>query len=212
MMRPAARILPRWLSQQAGLMQLVAAELTVLVLALVWLAAGGTRHDVGAGRPWVAVSVTLAGIVTVTVITEVEARATERWAERRRLEELFGIGIDTGPATVPVGYVLAYQLTAGDMLLGNGAAPTVTVAAIPADRWDLNRALWKVRIDEQPWPRASRLEGGTRMTVWNEAYPALAQLAPVLQEFAAGRPDRLAVVEAILAARGARNVTAAVTS
>jgi hypothetical protein len=205
---------PRWRGRYVWWAQLLQGVFGLAVVWWVWRLAGGTLADFGDvrnPRPAIIAVVAFAGLTVASTAAELEARWTERRREQRRLSDLFGI--DTvSPSTIPDGYVLAYHLVDRWNPLAEVVMPTLTVAAIPADRWDINVALWRFVVEPCPWPRVSRLEGGVRLTILNESFGALVEAGPLMRELAAGRPDQVHVLERILMARGARDVTPARTT
>lgn len=171
-----------------------ALEFGVLALAcwVVWDLTGSA----------VATGVAFFGVLTTAVLVDLEARATERHAERRRLTDALGVDLDVPVQAFPDGHVLAYELHfAPGAELGDPDQPFILLGATPADRWDLVDAAWTFAVK-------GVAEGGGVMVVIDHAgFPALAQLGPLWRELAGGTIADLVTLEQRLVQIGARDVT-----
>lgn len=204
-----ARTFPVWRGRYVWWMQLLEGAVVLGACWWAWRTTGGTWADFEAQRntgPAVAAVGTFACFAVFALLVEAEARATTRREERARADAR--AATEARVLTVPDGYVLAYERVQVYGWTVTGDTPRVTVAAIPADRWDLADALWSFVVEPSPWPRPQRegSEAGLQLTLLSDSFAALAQAGPLLRELAEAR--QVATVERILEGRGARDVSA----
>lgn len=167
-------------------------------LLAVWALAGGTTDDPGAPGPWWTVAAAFLGIAVLTSLVEAEARVTERRLERARV----AAGARDG-ADIPDGYVLAYEIGNAAGQLGDELAdPFLIVAAVRADRWDLYEPLWRFSV------RQSSI-GGLIVQLPAGGLAGVSALGGFFTELDEGQLRDLNAAERALAARGARDLTAA---
>lgn len=199
------RSFPRWRDRYVAWVQVAGVLVTVGIVWAVWAVASGRWTLDGQSPAVYAAGFAFLGLVLVALLTEAEARVTERWRERVRLA-----AEDAKAAKVSDGYVVAYALGGQPGQPGSGlmGGPFVSVAAVRADRWDLSDALWRFSVREAP---GGGLVVNMPAGALQVRYRAqVAQLAADLVAYGGGGSmdrDPVAIVERFLTRIGARDLT-----